>query len=154
METSRRWPGCPKRPASPRWASVSAATKNTTRLRFAQLVTPGRLRTETSVETELEDRMKSFQSVMGLVLVMGTTVAAGRALSGRPEQAATAGGMSSQATAAAFPKDVYADTGNRLPAIKREDLDDAGKKLFDARGTAGAFGPGPIRLYSQPVAEY
>jgi 4-carboxymuconolactone decarboxylase len=99
--------------------------------------------------------MKPVHSVIGLVPVIGTSVAAGRALSGRPEQSATtAAGMSSQASGGTFPKDVYADTGNRLPAIKREDLDDAGKKLFDARGTGGAFGPGPIRLYSQPVAEY
>ncbi len=98
--------------------------------------------------------MKPFQSVIGLVLVIGTGVAAGRALSGRLEQAATGGGMSSQTSAVAFPKDVYRDTGNRLPALKRDDLDDAGKKLFDARGTGGAFGPGPIRLYSQPVAQY
>lgn len=98
--------------------------------------------------------MKPFQSVIGLVLVIGTSVAAGRALSGRIPQAAPAAGMASQASTAAFPKDVYADTGNRLPALKREDLDDAGKKLFDARGTGGAYGPGPIRLYSQPVAQY
>ena len=76
-------------------------------------------------------------------------------MSGRTPQASNiAGGTSSQSSAGMFPKDVYADTGNRLPALKREDLDDAGKKLFDARGTGGAFGPGPIRLYSQPVAQY
>lgn len=98
--------------------------------------------------------MKPYQSVIGLALVIGTSVAAGRALSERPEQAAAAGGMSSQTSAVAFPKDVYPDTGNRLPALKRDDLDDVGKKLFDARGTGGAFGPGPIRLYSEPVAQY
>jgi 4-carboxymuconolactone decarboxylase len=63
--------------------------------------------------------------------------------------------MAPQASAAAFPKDVYANTGSRLPAIKREDLDDVGKKLFDSRGlTADAFGPGAIRLYSLPVADH
>jgi len=55
---------------------------------------------------------------------------------------------------ATFPKDVYANTGNRLPAIKRDDLDDAGKKLFDSRGQVDSFGPGGIRLYSLPVAEH
>jgi len=99
--------------------------------------------------------VKSFQSVICLVTAIAATVAAGRAMSGRNPQAANiAGGMSAQTPAGTFPKDVYADTGNRLPALKREDLDDTGKKLFDARGTGGAFGPGPIRLYSQPVAEY
>jgi 4-carboxymuconolactone decarboxylase len=102
-----------------------------------------------------EEPLKSYRSVIVLLLAIGTSAAAGRALSGRSEQAAAAaGGMSPQTSAGTFPKDVYADTGNRLPALKREDLDDAGKKLFDARGAGGAFGPGPIRLYSQPVAQY
>ena len=99
--------------------------------------------------------MKSFQTLIGLLLVVGTSVAAGHALSGRSEQAATtAAGNSSQASGGTFPKDVYADTGNRLPAIKRDALDDAGKKLFDTRVPADAFGPGAIRLYSTPVAEH
>jgi len=99
--------------------------------------------------------MKSFRFLIGLLLVIGTSVMAGRALSGRSEQAATtSGGSASQASMAAFPKDVYADTGNRLPAVKRDALDDAGKKLFDTRGQADSFGPGAIRLYSPSVAEY
>lgn len=41
---------------------------------------------------------------------------------------------------AQFPKDIYPETGNRFPAIKP--------------GTApDSFGPGPIRLYSPPVAD-
>ncbi len=99
--------------------------------------------------------MKPFQSLVGLLLVIGTSAAAGHGLSGRSEQAAApAAGMSSQSSMETFPKDVYADTGNRLPAIKRDALDDAGKKLFDMRGPADAFGPGAIRLYSLPVAEH
>jgi 4-carboxymuconolactone decarboxylase len=99
--------------------------------------------------------VKPYQSIIALVLVVGTCVAVGRTMSGRiPQIFAAGGGLSAQTPAAAFPKDVFADTGNRLPALKREDLDDAGKKLFDARGTGGAFGPGPIRLYSQPVAQH
>jgi 4-carboxymuconolactone decarboxylase len=99
--------------------------------------------------------MKPVQSVIGLLLVIGTGVAAGHALSRRSEQAAAgAAGMSAQSSSGTFPKDVYADTGNRLPAIKRDDLDDAGKKLFDARLPADSFGPGAIRLYSPPVADH
>jgi len=41
---------------------------------------------------------------------------------------------------AGFPKDVYPETGNRFPAV-RTGL------------TPDAFGPGPIRQYSAPVAE-
>jgi 4-carboxymuconolactone decarboxylase len=99
--------------------------------------------------------MKPVQSVIGLLLVVGTSVAAGHALSGRSAQpAAGAAGMPAQSSSGTFPKDVYADTGNRLPAIKRDDLDDEGKKLFDARLPADSFGPGAIRLYSEPVADH
>ena len=61
--------------------------------------------------------MRSFQTLLGL-LVLGTTVAAGQGT---------------------LPKDIYPETGNRFPAIKRVEPD--------------AFGPGAIRLYSPPVAE-
>jgi 4-carboxymuconolactone decarboxylase len=99
--------------------------------------------------------VKSFRYLIGLLLVIGTCVAAGRTLSGRSVQAAAgAAAPSLQAATGAFPKDVYADTGNRLPAVKREDLDGAGKKLFDSRAQADSFGPGGIRLYSLPVAEH
>jgi 4-carboxymuconolactone decarboxylase len=98
--------------------------------------------------------MKPARSAIGLLLVIATGAAAGHALAGRSGQAAaSAAGMPAQSSAAAFPKDVYPDTGNRLPALKREDLDDAGKKLFDAKLPADSFGPGAIRLYSLPVAE-
>jgi 4-carboxymuconolactone decarboxylase len=99
------------------------------------------------VKNRLEGRMKPFRFVAGLLLVIGTCMVAGRTLSGQSQQ-------STGSAAAAFPKDVYANTGNRLAAIKREDLDDAGKKLFDARGPVDSFGPGAIRLYSLPVAEH
>jgi 4-carboxymuconolactone decarboxylase len=97
--------------------------------------------------------MRAYRILIGILLVIGTGVAAGRALSGRSGQAAAAG-TSSQASPATFPKDIYANTGNRLPAIKRDELDDAGKKLFDSRAQVDSFGPGGIRLYSPPVAGY
>ncbi len=98
--------------------------------------------------------MKLFQLLIAALLVIGTSAAAGHALGGRSEQAvAGVAGTSLQTTGGTFPKDVYADTGNRLPAIKRDAMDDAGKKLFDTRGQADSFGPGGIRLYSPPVAE-
>lgn len=99
--------------------------------------------------------MRSFHAVAGALLLIGTSFAAGRAMSGRSAPPAPgAEASSAQAPAATFPKDVHADTGNRLPAIQRDSLDDAGKKLFDSRGpTADGFGPGGIRLYSVPVAE-
>ena len=61
-----------------------------------------------------------------------------------------------EAYKASLPSDVHPETGNRFPKAKREELDDQGKKLFDAQpvppgGTRG--GPGSIRIYSPPVAE-
>ena len=63
--------------------------------------------------------MKSLHVLTGLLLVIGAAVVIGQAR---------------------FPKDIYAETGNRFPAI--------------SQGlTPDAFGPGPIRRYSPPVAE-
>jgi 4-carboxymuconolactone decarboxylase len=100
--------------------------------------------------------MRSLRTLIGLSLVIGTGVAAGYALPRLSAQAtSSAGGKSSQASAGTFPKDIYPDTGNRFPAVKREGLDEIGKKLYDARGPGGdAFGPGGIRLYSPPVADH
>ena len=64
--------------------------------------------------------MRSLHTLSGFLLVIGSTVAT--------------------AQAPALPKDIYPDTGNRFPAIKRE-------------GATDSFGPGPIRLYSPAVAE-
>ena len=98
-------------------------------------------------------RARTRQTFVGLLLLIGTSVAAGHALTRLSEQAtSSAGGKSSQASGGTFPKDIYPDTGNRFPVIKREDLDEAGKKVYDAR--ADAFGPGAIRQYSPPVADY
>src|SRR5258705_3371304 len=74
--------------------------------------------------------MRSLHTLTGLLFVIGTTVVAGQAL---------------------LPKDIYPETGNRFPSVKRGALNEAGKKIYDAR--VDAFGPGSIRLYSQPVAD-
>lgn len=63
--------------------------------------------------------------------------------------------------------DINPESGCRLPMVRREDLDDAGKKVYDhhiAPGTdslAGLRGPGGARLHSptlsallRPVAKY
>lgn len=100
--------------------------------------------------------MKTSRAALALLLALGIGAAAGHVLHARSAESGSSGGASpAQAPAATFPKDVYAETGNRLPAVKRDALDEAGKKLFDARGpNADAFGPGAIRLYSLPVAEH
>ena len=54
---------------------------------------------------------------------------------------------------AALPGDVYADSGNRLPIVDRNELDEAGKAFYDSRrapnsGSLGGIrGPGSIRLH-------
>jgi len=97
--------------------------------------------------------MRASRTLIGL-LMLGVTVAAGHALSRIVEPSlSAAAGQASQATRAGLPPDIQAATGNRFPAIKREELNDAGKKVYDARGVADGFGPGAIRLYSPPLAE-
>jgi 4-carboxymuconolactone decarboxylase len=99
-----------------------------------------------------EAEMKSVRSHVGLSLLLGTSLAAGHALTRLSEQSTSGDtGKRSQSSIGTLPKDIYPDTGNRFPQIKREELDEAGKKIYDTR--ADAFGPGAIRLYSPPVAE-
>ncbi|PWT84550.1 MAG: hypothetical protein C5B57_04605 [Blastocatellia bacterium] len=54
------------------------------------------------------------------------TLAESAAFSAPAQQRAS--GVTNEAT---LPKDVYADSGNRLPLIKRESLDERGKKAYD-----------------------
>jgi len=98
--------------------------------------------------------MRSYRILTGVLLVAGAA-AAGAVLSIPSAQVQTsAGAAAMQAPAASFPKDVFPESGSRLPGIPRADLDDAGKKLLDAKTPPDFFGPGAIRLYSLPVAEY
>jgi 4-carboxymuconolactone decarboxylase len=101
----------------------------------------------------MEARMRSSQVLTGLLL-LAITVTTGHALARSPEQAASgAAPPAAQASGRTLPADIFPDTGNRFPAIKREQLNDAGKKLYDARGVADGFGPGAVRLYSPAVAD-
>ena len=57
--------------------------------------------------------------------------------------------------------DIYPDSGSRLPPVKREDLDEQGKRQYDAlaartggRSLAGLRGPGGLNLYSPKAAQY
>src|ERR671935_1870984 len=58
---------------------------------------------------------------------------------------------------AAMPADIDPQSGFRLPLPKREDLDEAGKKIYDDASTPGKSlvglqGPSGIRLYSAKSA--
>ena len=58
-----------------------------------------------------------------------------------------------------FPSDVHEDSWCRLPLVKREDLPEGAKKIFDNHVTpggdshAGMQGPGGVRLHSPRLAE-
>jgi 4-carboxymuconolactone decarboxylase len=65
-----------------------------------------------------------------------------------------------------LPADVHPDSRNRLPLVRRDDLDEAGRESFDRaandpKSLVGLQGPGGIRLHdpalnaiSQPVNRY
>ena len=58
-----------------------------------------------------------------------------------------------EAYQASLPPDIHPETGNRFPKATREELDDLGKKLFDALPAGARGGPSSIRIYSPPEAE-
>ena len=73
---------------------------------------------------------------------------------------AAAKGKAKAAVAETLPKDVFPESGFRLPLPKREDFDEEGKQIFDkrvgtgARSLRGLRGPSGIRLYSPKFADY
>lgn len=98
--------------------------------------------------------MKSLRT-MGLALLLAAAVIAGSRTNVTSAQiASNSAATQMQSMPSTFPKDVRPETGNRLPQIKRDVLDDAGKKLYDNRPRADGYGPGGIRLYSPSVAQY
>lgn len=58
-----------------------------------------------------------------------------------------------------LPNDVYPESLNRLPMVRREELDEEGKRAYDAllspkaRSIVGLQGPGGIWLHSSKIAE-
>jgi len=74
------------------------------------------------------------------------------------ESASAAPQASTQASARTRPPDIDPESLNRLPRVRREDLDDLGKKLYDAVAGDGRLlgleGPIGIRMHSPPVSEY
>ena len=95
-----------------------------------------------------------------LVLWMTMATAFLLGLGARSAPAQQSAGSAAKGAAEALPKDVYPDSRFRLPLLKREELDEQGKKHYDelaGRGTrtlAGFQGPSGIRLYSPVVGEH
>jgi 4-carboxymuconolactone decarboxylase len=96
--------------------------------------------------------MKLAQIFAGLLLVAGGAVSE---LSLWAQAPSAANGRAAIESAAALPKDVFADSRNRLPLIKREALDERGKKAYDdaaANSESGApQGVAAIRLHGSGV---
>jgi len=95
--------------------------------------------------------MKSIHTLIVLPALILTMALTGNGWTG--QAASNTATQASQASARSLPADIHPETGNRFPAIKREALDDAGKKRYDSRGVTDAFGPAAIRLYSPAVAD-
>ena len=76
--------------------------------------------------------MQSRRRRLAGLLVLGIVVAAGHA----PPTSGQAGSEAAapQASARVRPADLHAETGNRFPPIRRDALDESGKKLYDTRG--------------------
>lgn len=103
--------------------------------------------------------MKLIGTLIRLTLAIGASVAVGYVLSRFAPQPAY--GQDSKPAAAStntLPKDVYPDSRSRLPLVKRENMDELGKKVYDesagdTRSLVGLQGPGGIRLHSPRIAE-
>ncbi len=102
--------------------------------------------------------MQLLRNVVGLLLLTGIGVAAGYHQGSSPKQVDA---KTPDATMG-YPKDIFPDSGNRLPLVKRDDLDEAGKQYYDSllaqnaarsRGESIGAGPQGIRLYSPRVGE-
>jgi len=89
--------------------------------------------------------MRSSLRSMTLLLPIGASVALGYGLNYMPPQ--TGSGDGSSGAASSFPKDIYPQTGNRLPAVNRDTSDEAAKKIYDAGGAGADYGPQRLRLY-------
>jgi 4-carboxymuconolactone decarboxylase len=94
--------------------------------------------------------MRVLYAVTGIAMLLGWAAVVG-AQTG-------SGAAAAPAASAVLPKDVDPQSFSRLPVVKREDMDEDGKRIYDelAGGpgkAAIATGPVAISLYSPKVAE-
>jgi 4-carboxymuconolactone decarboxylase len=100
--------------------------------------------------------MRSAQFLTGLFLAAAASIF-GYELRGQSQQvASSARGRVALDAEGTLPKDVHQDSRNRLPPVRREDLDERGKKAYDAAVAAGNSPAGPqgasaIRLHKSGV---
>ena len=90
---------------------------------------------------------------MRILIWIGLLIAVVATLSGQSEK-----GTQAPARSATLPSDVRPDSLNRLPVVKREQMDENGKKAYDLNAggpgkVAQPTGPGAISLYSPGASE-
>ena len=86
---------------------------------------------------------------IGVPMVLALSLLEGLNIASSQAGGATATASTAQTSAGALSNGVYAESGNRLPLVKRDDLDDLGKTLYDeidadvksGRALAGFQGP-------------
>lgn len=94
---------------------------------------------------------------LGTVMIWAVAMWAGGLVGGLVALLSPAYGQGSKPAGDSLPKDVYPDSRSRLPLVKRESLDEIGKKAYDEaagdrRSLVGLQGPGGIRLHSPKLA--
>lgn len=107
--------------------------------------------------------VSAWLCVCALLCVMGSIELIGYSPNSIAAQGASAErDKTANEYAATLPKDVYPDSGSRLPLIKREDLNEEDKKVFDLvlsdersapNTVVGLRGPPGLRLHSVGYAE-
>src|SRR5687767_9776637 len=93
-------------------------------------------------------RFKAISAFLGVLVLAGLSLRMIIAQSSIAQE-----GASASAKAEVLPKDVYPDSRNRIPLVKREDLDEKRKKAYDAafaktNSIAGLQGVAGILLHS------
>jgi 4-carboxymuconolactone decarboxylase len=100
-----------------------------------------------------------FNLVVKVMVIIVTMAWVGLHSSGAFAQGSSSTGSESVQASKTLPKDVYPESGFRLPLPKRDDMDDYGKKVYDkivgpgGRTLVGLRGPSGIRLHSPKLAE-
>jgi 4-carboxymuconolactone decarboxylase len=100
--------------------------------------------------------MRSAQLFAGLLLVIGASTAVSK-LNLVAQIPSGTNGSPALESVGTLPKDVFPDSRNRLPPIKREDLDERGRKAYDDAVSNSNYGSGvpqgvaAIRLHGSGV---
>ncbi len=97
---------------------------------------------------------------LAVLLSVGSAVLAGcTAIGPQRQDTSNTARVSEVSPMTTLPKDIYPDSLSRLPVVKREELDEQGKQVYDSvldprrRSLAGFQGPAGIWLHSPRVGE-